>query len=79
MGLLTRNDTVRAMARRLAEAHRTTVAEAVRRALAQELGKLGRDRVERDGRIRKLRNELEVKSQRPPGDGDGHEKPGDPK
>ena len=37
MGLFIRDDTVRDMARRLAEARRTTVTEAVRQALEHEL------------------------------------------
>ena len=52
MGLFIRDDTVRDMAKRLAEARRTTVTEAVRRALERELTELQRDRAERNRSIR---------------------------
>ena len=52
MGLFIRDDTVRDMARRLAEARRTTVTEAVRHALERELTELQRDRAERKRLIR---------------------------
>ena len=43
MGLFIRDDTVRDMARRLAEARGTTVTEAVRQAIEHELAALQRD------------------------------------
>jgi hypothetical protein len=52
MGLLIRDDTVRDLAKRLAEARRTTVTEAVRQAIEHELAALQRDRVERERVIR---------------------------
>jgi hypothetical protein len=52
MGLFIRDDTVRDMARRLAEARHTTVTEAVRQALAHELAAMQRDRAERERVIR---------------------------
>jgi hypothetical protein len=52
MGLFIRDDRVRDMARRLAEARRTTVTEAVREALERELDELQRDRAERERLIR---------------------------
>jgi hypothetical protein len=52
MGLFIRDDAVRDMARRLAEARRTTVTEAVRQALERELADLQRDRAERECLIR---------------------------
>jgi hypothetical protein len=51
MGLFIRDDAVRDMARRLAEARRTTVTEAVRRALERELADLQEDLKEREGRL----------------------------
>ncbi len=52
MGLFIRDDAVRHMAKRLAEARRTTVTEAVRQALERELAELQRDRAERKRLIR---------------------------
>jgi hypothetical protein len=52
MGLFIRDDAVRDMARRLAQARRTTVTEAVRQALERELTELQRDRAERERSIR---------------------------
>lgn len=52
MGLFIRDDAVRDMARRLAEARRTTVTEAVRNALEHELADVERDRAERERVIR---------------------------
>jgi hypothetical protein len=52
MGLFIRDDRVRDMARRLAEARRTTVTEAVRQALERELAEAQRDRAKRERMIR---------------------------
>jgi hypothetical protein len=52
MGLFIRDDTVRDMAKRLAEARCTTVTEAVRHALERELAELQSDRAERKRLIR---------------------------
>jgi hypothetical protein len=52
MGLFIRDDTVRDMARRLAEARGTTVTEAVRQAIEHEFAALQRDRAERERVIR---------------------------
>ena len=43
MGLYIRDDRVRAMARRLAEARRTTVTDAVRRAIERDLADVDQD------------------------------------
>ena len=52
MGLYIRDNQVRDMAKRLAEARRITVTEAVRRALARELDEAEHDLGERDRVIR---------------------------
>jgi hypothetical protein len=52
MGLFIRDDSVRDMARRLAEARHTSVTEAVRQALEHELAEIERDRTERERLIR---------------------------
>jgi hypothetical protein len=52
MGLFIRDDSVRDMAKRLAEARCTTVTEAVRQALERELAELQGDRAERKRLIR---------------------------
>ena len=52
MGLFIRDNTVRDMAKRLAEARRTTVTEAVRQAIEHELAALQQDRAERERAIR---------------------------
>ena len=52
MGLYIRDDRVRDMAKRLAEARRTTVTDAVRRALERDLADIDRDLEERDRLIR---------------------------
>ena len=52
MGLYIRDDRVRDMAKRLAEAQRITVTEAVRRRSSSELKELDHDRAERDRAIR---------------------------
>jgi hypothetical protein len=51
MGLFIRDDTVRDMARRLAEARGTTVTEAVRQAIEHELAALQRDAQDRERRL----------------------------
>ena len=51
MGLFIRDDSVRDMARRLAEARRTTVTDAVRHALERELGAVGEDLRDRERRL----------------------------
>ncbi len=52
MGLFICDDSVLAMANRLAQARRTSVTEAVRRALEHELTEVERDRAERERVIR---------------------------
>lgn len=52
MGLFIRDDTVRDMAKRLAEARGTTVTEAVRQAIEHELAAVQRERAERERVIR---------------------------
>jgi hypothetical protein len=52
MGLFIRDDTVRDMAKRLAAARHTTVTEAVRQALENELAGIRRDIDERERAIR---------------------------
>jgi hypothetical protein len=51
MGLFIRDDTVRDMARRLAEARRTTVTEAVRKAIERDLLEIQQDLQERERRL----------------------------
>ena len=51
MGLFIRDDRVRDMARRLAKARHTTVTEAVRRAIEQELAKIEQDTRDRERRL----------------------------
>lgn len=51
MGLFIRDDTVRDMAKRLAEARRTTVTEAVRRAIERDLAEMQQDVQERERRL----------------------------
>ena len=60
MGLFIRDDAVRDMAKRLAEARRTTVTEAVRQALERELTELQRDRAERERLIRESLTRLDA-------------------
>jgi hypothetical protein len=52
VGLFIRDNSVRDMAKRLAEARRITVTEAVRQALERELTELQRDRAQRERLIR---------------------------
>jgi hypothetical protein len=79
MGLFIRDDSVRDMARRLAEARRTTVTEAVRHALEQQLSQLERDRAERDRAIRQTWTELDAMPRRPYGDEDVYDAFGTPR
>lgn len=51
MGLYIRDDRVRDMAKRLAEARRTTVTEAVRRAIERELADVEQDLRARERRL----------------------------
>jgi hypothetical protein len=51
MGLFIRDDSVRDMAKRLAEVRHTTVTEAVRRALERELTELQQDVQDRERRL----------------------------
>lgn len=51
MGLFIRDDTVRDMARRLAEARRMSVTDAVRRAIERDLAELQRDAQDRERRL----------------------------
>lgn len=51
MGLYIRDDRVREMAKRLAEARRTTVTDAVRRAIERELADVGEDWQARERRL----------------------------
>jgi hypothetical protein len=60
MGLYIRDDRVRDMAKRLAEAERVTVTEAVRQALEQRLKGLDEDRAQRDRDIRQIWAELDA-------------------
>lgn len=51
MGLFIRDDSVRDMAKRLAEARRTTITEAVRQALERDLSELEQDMRARQHRL----------------------------
>ena len=51
MGLFIRDDSVREMAKRLAQARRTTVTEAVRKALEHELAEVEKGVKEREQRL----------------------------
>jgi len=51
MGLYIRDDRVRHMAKRLAEARRTTVTDAVRRAIERELAEVDEDLQARERRL----------------------------
>jgi hypothetical protein len=79
MGLFIRDDTVRDMARRLAEARHTTVTEAVRHALEHDLAEVERDRAERDRAIRQIWAELDALPDRDFGDEDMYDDTGAPK
>jgi len=60
MGLFIRDDGVRDMAKRLADARHTTITEAVRQALEHELEEIARDRAEREHEIRQILAELDA-------------------
>jgi hypothetical protein len=60
MGLYIRDDRVRDMAKRLAEAEHVTVTEAVRQALERRLKDLEEDRAQRDRDIRQIWAELDA-------------------
>ena len=60
MGLYIRDDRVRDLAKRLAEAQHITVTEAVRQALEQGLKGLDEDRAQRDRDIRQIWAELDA-------------------
>jgi hypothetical protein len=79
MGLYIRDDLVRDMAKRLAQARRTTVTEAVRRALQHELAEVERDLKERDRRIRESWARLDAMPRHPYGDDDMYDELGNPK
>jgi len=51
MGLFIRDNSVRDMAKRLAEARRTTVTEAVRRAIERDLAELQEETQDRERRL----------------------------
>jgi hypothetical protein len=51
MGLFIRDNTVREMAKRLAEARRTTITEAVRRAIERDLAEMQQEVQERERRL----------------------------
>lgn len=79
MGLFIRDDTVRDMAKRLAQARRTTVTEAVRRALERELTDVERDLQERDRRIRESWARVDALPRRDFGDEDMYDEFGNPR
>jgi hypothetical protein len=60
MGLYIRDDRVRDLAKRLAEAEHVTVTEAVRQALEQRLKDLDEGRAQRDRDIRQIWAELDA-------------------
>lgn len=60
MGLFIRDDRVRDMAKRLAEAQHISLTEAVRRALESRIKELDQDRAERDREIRQIWAELDA-------------------
>jgi hypothetical protein len=79
MGLYIRDDRVRELARRLAEAQHVTVTEAVRQALEHKLSELRLDRAERERRIRESLARLDAMPQRPYGDDDMYDEFGNPR
>jgi hypothetical protein len=79
MGLFIRDDSVRDIAKRLAAARRTTVTEAVRRAIERDLAEVERDRAERDRAIRQIWAELDAMPDRDYGDDDMYDETGAPK
>ena len=60
VGLFIRDNSVRDMAKRLAEARRITVTEAVRQALERELTELQGDRAQRERLIRQSLSRLDA-------------------
>jgi hypothetical protein len=60
MGLYIRDDRVRELAKRLADAEHVTVTEAVRQALEKRLKDLDDDRAQRDRDIRQIWAELDA-------------------
>ena len=80
MPLYIRDDDVRAMAQRLAEARATTVTDAVRAALRRELDSLDAARAERDHRLRALFEKWRrQEAPRPWGDSDMYDEHGIPR
>lgn len=80
MPLYIRDDNVRAMAQRLAEARSTTVTDAVRAALRRELDSLDAARAERDRRLRVLFEKWRhQETPRPWGDADMYDEHGIPR
>lgn len=79
MSLFIRDDAVRDMARRLAEAHRTTVTEAVRKALERELAKVEGDRAERERLIRESLARLDAMPRHDFDEDDMYDESGAPK
>jgi hypothetical protein len=79
MGLFIRDDAVRDLAKRLADARHTTVTEAVRQALERELAEVQRDRTERERRIRESLARLDAMPRRRYGDEDMYDEFGNPK
>jgi hypothetical protein len=79
MGLFIRDDAVRDMAKRLAEARHTTMTEAVRIALEHDLAEIQRDRAERDRAIRQIWAELDAMPDREYGDDDMYDDIGAPR
>ena len=79
MGLFIRDDAVHDMAKRLADARHTTVTEAVRQALENELAEIEHDRAARERRIRESLARLDAMPRRPYGDEDMYDEFGNPK
>lgn len=79
MGLYIRDDRVRELAKRLAEAQHVTVTEAVRQALEHKLSELKLDRAERERRIRESLARLDAMPRRPYGDDDMYDEFGNPR
>jgi hypothetical protein len=79
MGLFIRDNTVRDMARRLAERRRTTVTEAVRHALEHELAEVERDMRERDRILRESFARVDAMPRRDFHEDDMYDEFGDPK
>jgi hypothetical protein len=79
MGLFIRDDNVRDMAKRLADARHITMTEAVRQALEQALAEVRRDPEERERRIRESLARVDAMPRRPYGDEDMYDELGNPK